>query len=129
MTQSDAQKWWEVTHKHGASLSELREKEKNGLAQFGQICQERDRAIERANDLEALIVYHEAKTKEAQRYSETMSQAVHQQAEALARHVQEAEEEQHRNSSPPVGFFRLFKFCQSVLQSIVQGILTFLINK
>ena len=102
-----------------SSLSELRKKEENGLAQFGQICQERDQAMERASDLEALIVYHEAKAKEAQQYSEAMSQAVHQQVEALARHVQEAEEEQHRNINPPVGFFRLFQFCQTILRSIV----------
>ncbi|CAJ1947830.1 unnamed protein product [Sphenostylis stenocarpa] len=100
------------------SLSELRHKEKEGLAQYSQVLQEKDRAIEKLDELQALVVHQEAKIKEAQQYSEDMSQAVRKQSEALARHVREAERELQRNQDPPVGFFKVFRFCQKLLRSI-----------
>ncbi|KAL2319173.1 hypothetical protein Fmac_033049 [Flemingia macrophylla] len=118
MTRSEAQKWWEVTNKRSASLSEFREKEKKGLAQIGRLCEERDRAIDKANELQALISFYKEKAQEAQSNCDNMSQAVHQQAEALARHVGEAEEEWNRHIDPPLVFFRLFCFCQNMLRSI-----------
>ncbi|KAL2322303.1 hypothetical protein Fmac_026682 [Flemingia macrophylla] len=84
MTRSEAQKWWEVAHKRSTSLSEFQEKEKKGLAQIGQLCEERDRAIDKANELQALISFYKEKTKEAQANCDNMSRAVHQQAEVLA---------------------------------------------
>ncbi|KAL2318764.1 hypothetical protein Fmac_032640 [Flemingia macrophylla] len=81
-----AQKWWEVAHKRSTSLSEFRENEKKGLAQIGRLCEERDRAIDKANELKALISFYKEKAKEAQANCDNMSHAVHQQAEALARH-------------------------------------------
>ncbi|CAJ1938837.1 unnamed protein product [Sphenostylis stenocarpa] len=55
------------------SLSELRHKEKEGLAQYSQVLQEKDRAIEKLDELQALVVHQEAKIKEAKQYNEDMS--------------------------------------------------------
>ncbi|KAL2344572.1 hypothetical protein Fmac_005857 [Flemingia macrophylla] len=119
MTRSEVQKWWEVAHKRSTSLYEFREKKKKGLSQIGRICEERDRAIDKANELQALISFYKEKAKEAQTNCDNMSRAVHQQAEALARHVGEAKEEWNRHIDPPLDFFRLFRCCQNLLRSII----------
>ena len=119
MTRSEAQQWWEVAQQQTTSLSNFQEKEKRGLAQMTKICEEKDRAMNELNELQAMISYYQQKAKEAQATSDHMSQAVHAQAEAMARHVREAEEEQRRNVNPPVGFYRLFQYCKNVLRSMV----------
>ncbi|CAJ1972084.1 unnamed protein product [Sphenostylis stenocarpa] len=116
--QIDIRQERETNRKLSKSLSELRHKEKEGLAQYGQVLQEKDRAVEKLDELQALVVHQEAKIKEAQKYSEDMSQAVRKQSEALARHVREAERELQRNQDPPVGFFKVFRFCQKLLRNI-----------
>ncbi|KAL2318871.1 hypothetical protein Fmac_032747 [Flemingia macrophylla] len=71
------------------------------------------------NELEVLIRYHQQKAKVAQTNCEDMGRAVHVQAEAMARQVEEAEDELHRHHNQPLGFFRLFRFYQNLLRSIV----------
>ncbi|KAL2325869.1 hypothetical protein Fmac_024927 [Flemingia macrophylla] len=115
LTRSEAQKWWEVAQQRITSLSEFREKEKRGLAHIGRIYEERDQAIDKVNELQALISFYKHKMKETQANCDNMSHAIHQQAEVMARHVREAEEEWNRHIDPPLGFFRLFRFCQNLL--------------
>ncbi|KAL2330662.1 hypothetical protein Fmac_018243 [Flemingia macrophylla] len=71
-------KWWEVAQQRTTSLSEFCEKEKKGLAQISRICEERDRAIDKVNELQALIGFYKQKAKEAQIKCYNMSHAVHQ---------------------------------------------------
>ncbi|CAJ1968133.1 unnamed protein product [Sphenostylis stenocarpa] len=108
----------EANRRLNKSLAKLHCKERDGLAQYDQVLQEKDRALAKLDELQALVVHQEAKIKEAQKYSEDMSQAVQKQSEALARHVWEAERELHRDQDPPVEFFRLFCFCQKLLRSM-----------
>ncbi|KAL2334567.1 hypothetical protein Fmac_015780 [Flemingia macrophylla] len=93
LTRSEAQKWWEVAQQGTTSLSKFCEKERKGLAQISRICEERDRAIDKVNELQDLISFYKLKVKEAQTNCDNMSRIVHQQAEAMARHVREAEDE------------------------------------
>ncbi|CAJ1969293.1 unnamed protein product [Sphenostylis stenocarpa] len=57
----------------------------------------KNRALAKLDELQALVVHQETKIKEAQKYSEDMSQAVQKQSEVLARHVRKAERELHRD--------------------------------
>ncbi|KAL2330664.1 hypothetical protein Fmac_018245 [Flemingia macrophylla] len=75
LTRSDAQKWWEIAQQRTTSLSELKEKEKKGLAQMQRICEEKDRALDNMNELNA---------------------------KAMARDVKETEDELHRHHNPPL---------------------------
>ncbi|KAL2325747.1 hypothetical protein Fmac_024805 [Flemingia macrophylla] len=100
LTRSEAQKWSKVSQQRTISLSEFHEKERRGLAQIGRICEERDRAIDKVNELQALISFYKQKAKEAQANCDNMSNAVHQQAEAMVHHVGEAEDEWNRHIDP-----------------------------
>ncbi|KAL2340344.1 hypothetical protein Fmac_008284 [Flemingia macrophylla] len=79
LTRSEAQKWWEVAQQRTTSLSEFREKEKKGLAHIGRICEEMNRAIDKVNELQALISFYKQKAKEVQANCNNMSHVVHQQ--------------------------------------------------
>ncbi|KAL2325758.1 hypothetical protein Fmac_024816 [Flemingia macrophylla] len=98
--------------------SKLNEKEKKKLAQIGRICEERNRTIGKVNELQALINFYKQKAKEPQTNCDNMSHAIHQQIEAMACHVGEAEDEWNKHIDPPLGFFRLFRYCQNLLRSI-----------
>ncbi|CAJ1974970.1 unnamed protein product [Sphenostylis stenocarpa] len=63
----------ENNRKLNRGLYELRIKDKSGLAQYDQVLQEKDRAVARIDELEALVIHQETKIKEAQKYNEEMS--------------------------------------------------------
>ncbi|KAL2322291.1 hypothetical protein Fmac_026670 [Flemingia macrophylla] len=86
LNRSDALKWWEIAQKRTTSLLEFKKKDKKGLEQMRQICEEKDRAIDKTNELDVLIRYYQKKAKEAHTTSEDMDRAVHAQVEAMARH-------------------------------------------
>ncbi|CAJ1938736.1 unnamed protein product [Sphenostylis stenocarpa] len=117
-TRSEIRQEREANRRLNKSLAELRCKERDGLAQYDQVLQEKDQALAKLDELQALVIHQEARIKEAQKYSEDMSQAVQKQSEALARHVREAKRELCRDQDLPVGFFRLFRFCQKLLRSM-----------
>ncbi|KAL2340334.1 hypothetical protein Fmac_008274 [Flemingia macrophylla] len=82
----------------GAQLRALEDKEQESsliIDGLQRQCKKKDQEIEQLkND------FYKEKAKEAQSNCDHMSQAVHQQAEALARHVGEAEEEWNRHIDP-----------------------------
>ena len=91
LTRSEAHQWQEVAQQQTASLSNFQEKEKKSLAQIAKICEEKDRAMDELNELQAMINYYRQKVKEAQINSDNMRQVVHMQAKAMAKHMEEAE--------------------------------------
>ncbi|CAJ1975112.1 unnamed protein product [Sphenostylis stenocarpa] len=117
-TWSEIRQEREANRRLNKSLTDLRCKERDGLAQYVQVLREKDRVLAKLDELQALVVHQEANIKEVQKYSEDMSQAVQKQSEALARHVWEAERELHKDQDLPVGFFRLFRFCQKLFRSM-----------
>ncbi|CAJ1964649.1 unnamed protein product [Sphenostylis stenocarpa] len=72
-TWSEAHWRWETTQRINRNLAELFCKERDRLAHYSQVLQERDRAIEKLDNLQTLVVHQEAKIKEAQKYNEDMS--------------------------------------------------------
>ena len=58
LTRSKAHQWREFAQQRTASLSNLQEKEKKGLAQIAKICEEKDRAMDKLNEFQAMINYY-----------------------------------------------------------------------
>ena len=58
-TRSKAHQWREVAQQRTASLSNLQEKEKKGLTQIAKICEEKDRAMDKLNEFQAMINYYQ----------------------------------------------------------------------